>query len=112
MEQPYADAEGNPELTGGYLGLVQVGWLRWPAKHYLGEPKDTWFDDGDTTLLDCVCGESGCWPLTADIDVGDDLVIWHHSRNGHREWDLSALGPFTFDRGQYEDALRATASPV
>ena len=69
-------------------GARPVDWLRWPAHHYLGEPRDTWFDDGDT--------------------VGD-VVTWRNFRNGHRDWDLSAIGPFVFDRTQHEKTLRATA---
>jgi hypothetical protein len=91
------------------MGLVQVDYLRWPALHYLGDALDTWFDDGDTTLLGCICGESGCWPLTTFVQLGGDLVTWRNFQNGHRDWDLSALGPFVFDRTQYEAALRATA---
>jgi hypothetical protein len=109
VEQACADAEGIPSIAGGYMGPVQVDWLRWPARHYLGEPRDTWFDDGDTVLLGCVCGESGCWPLTAFVDVAGDTVTWREFRTGHRDWDLSELGPFTFERDQYESALQATA---
>jgi hypothetical protein len=108
VEQPFADAEGKPDLAGSYAGLA-AATVAQGSRHFLGEPQDVWFDDGDTVLLGCICGESGCWPLTARVDVLDATVQWSGFRTGHRPWDLSALGPFTFDRGQYERALAAAS---
>lgn len=54
----------------------------------------SWFEDGDTVLRCCECGEWGCWPLTTTVTVTDTEVFWHGFRNGHRPWDLRALGPF------------------
>ena len=51
----------------------------------------------------------GCWPLTTDVSVEEASVTWSHFRNGHRDWDLTGLGPFTFDRSQYETALSILA---
>ncbi|HEX6445524.1 MAG TPA: hypothetical protein VF053_10580 [Streptosporangiales bacterium] len=107
VEQPFADAEGKPELAGSYVGLARD--VRWPSRHFLGEPVERWFYDGDTIVLGCSCGEPGCWPLTAHVEVAQDTVTWQTFRTGHRAWDLSALGPFVFDRGRYEAALRATS---
>lgn len=56
-------------------------------------------------LLGCQCGEWGCWPLTARIEVTDEVVRWSGFRTGHRDWDLAALGPFEFDRARYERAI-------
>ncbi|HEY1095136.1 MAG TPA: hypothetical protein VGE61_10565 [Glycomyces sp.] len=68
--------------------------------------------DGDTVLLGCDCGDWGCWPLLAQVDVTDTTVTWRHFSNEHRPaWDLSGLGPFTFDRAQYEASLRTTQEP-
>jgi hypothetical protein len=69
----------------------------------------SWFEDGDTVLLGCECGEWGCWPLTARVEIGDGVVRWTGFRQGHRDWDLSALGPFEFELEQYMTALRRTA---
>lgn len=102
VELPFARAEGNPSLAGSYasLAVALVG-----GDHFRGEPSLTWFEDGDTVLLGCHCGEWGCWPLTAEVTVTEDRVVWSHFRQGHREWDLAALGQFEFDRAQYEAAL-------
>jgi hypothetical protein len=48
----------------------------------------------------------GCWPLAAQILLTRDTVTWRDFRNGHRNWDLSAFGPFTFDRTRHEMALQ------
>ena len=111
VEKPFAVAEGKPQLAGDYAGLspsvVAPG-----SRHFLGEPVEVWFEDGDTVLLGCTCGEPGCWPLTARVHVTDTTITWDSFRNGHRPWDLSGLGPFEFDRGQYEEALdRAAQRP-
>ena len=103
VELPYANAEGSPGLAGSYAGLAVGPGL--PAIHFLGEPVETWFGDGDTVLLGCVCGDPGCWPLTAQVEISESTVTWSGFRTGHRDWDLSAVGPFTFDRRAYETSL-------
>ena len=57
--------------------------------------------------MGCVCGEWGCWPLAVRVEVTDVTVRWHDFRTGHRNWDLSELGPFVFERREYEAALEA-----
>lgn len=108
VEFPFAKAEGNPRLAGDHspLALTDIGS---DPRHFLGMPVASWFEDGDTVLMGCPCGIWGCWPLTAQVDVADSHIRWHSFRNGHRDWDLSELGPFDFDRLQYEAALTALA---
>jgi hypothetical protein len=105
VERPYAEAEGHPDIAGGYAGLAPRAVLL-SALHFFGQPHAVWFEDGDTVLLGCGCGEWGCWPLTADIEISEEQVVWRNFRNGHRDsWDHSTLGPFTFGRSQYQSAL-------
>ena len=112
VELPFAEEEGSPGLAGSYAGIGADADTRWPGRHYLDAPTDQWFEDGDTRVLACGgCGESGCWDLTARVEVDEDAVTWSGFRMGHRDWDLRALGPFQFDRKQYEDALRESALP-
>lgn len=106
VEMPHAVAESTPKLAGDYAPLA-LSDINSDRNHFLGHPVVTWFEDGDTVLLGCPCGEWGCWPLTVRVDVNESSVRWHTFRNGHREWDLSALGPFVFDRLEYEAALAA-----
>lgn len=107
-ELPFARREGNPDLAGRYAGLLGEE-VRWPGGHYLGSPVRSWFDDGDTVLLGCVCGDWGCWPFTALVTVDEETVTWSGYRAGHRDWDYRELRNITFSRIQYEEALQATA---
>jgi hypothetical protein len=107
VELPFAEADGKPDLAGAYEGLAAGDDILWPSRHFLGEPRLSNFDEGDTVLLGCVCGDWGCWPLVADVAVVEDSVTWSRFRNGHRHtWDLEDLGPFVFSRPEYEAALR------
>jgi hypothetical protein len=107
-ELPFARREGKPRLAGRYAGLLDDD-VRWPSGHYLGAPVLSWFGDGDTVLLGCICGDWGCWPFTAMVTVTEDTVTWSGFRTGHRDWDYRELRDITLDRGQYEEALRGTA---
>ena len=108
IERPSATRDGQPELAGNYLGL-NAEHVGWPSRHYLGEPVLSWFGDGDTVLLGCVCGDWGCWPFTAVVTVEHDAVTWSSYRHGHRDWDYTGLWDLVFDRTQYQEALEATA---
>jgi hypothetical protein len=103
VELPHARAERNPKLAGDYSPMI-IEEFR-DKNGLLGDPACSWFEDGDTVLMGCPCGEWGCWPLTVRIDVDPDRVTWRDFRNGHRDWDLQALGPFVFDRSEYEAAI-------
>jgi hypothetical protein len=83
--------------------------VRWPRRHYLGDSALSWFGDGDTVLLGCRCGDWGCRPFTAIVTVAEHTMSWSGYRTGHRDWDYRQLREVTFDRIQYEEALRATA---
>ena len=106
VELRHAIAEGNRDLAGSYAPLTLTD-INSDLDHFRGHPVATWFEDGDTVLMGCTCGEWGCWPLTCRVEVNESTVRWHSFRNGHRPWDLSALGPFEFDRTEYEAALGA-----
>ena len=105
-----AKADHQPDLAGSYAGLV-VGEARW-QDWYSGVDPQVGFGAGDSCLLGCVCGDTGCWPLTAKITIGDDTVLWEGFRTRHRAWDLAALGPFTFSRHAYDAALTSPTSEV
>lgn len=107
VELPFARRQGDPSLAGSYAGL-NCEEVSWPRRHYLEEPVHT-DGAGGTVLMDCVCGSDGCWPLSATITVDADTVTWSGYRHGFRDWDYRELRAFTFDRAQYEEAVRATA---
>lgn len=58
-------------------------------------------------VLACAgCGEGGCWPGEILVTTSAGDVTWSDFRNPHRPGrDYSDLGPFTFARRQYDDAL-------
>lgn len=97
---------GERHLAGSYAGLTIDGSAN-GASWYLNDAPQSWFGDGDSCLLGCECGETGCWPLTAAVAVTDSEITWSRFRTGHRSWDLSGLGPFAFRRDQYVRALTA-----
>lgn len=127
VEQPFAEKEGHPELAGDYEGCPpSVIFL--PSRHYFGQGCGSWvwdpdLYDGKSVVLQCKgCGETGCWPLVAKITGTSDNVIWSAFEQIHRggawtktgdgpKWFYDGLGPFVFDRRQYEEALRDPRGP-
>lgn len=103
-----AKADRQEHLAGAYAGLTRIDAVRWPSRHFLGSPALPGIDNG-TVLLGCDCGDWGCWPLTAQVDLTPTTVTWHHFRNEHRPtWNHTTLGPFKFNRPQYEASLQTT----
>jgi hypothetical protein len=106
-ELPSARADEEEEMAGNYIGLV-AGYMRVDlAGQFLGGQGTPMFEDeGKTALLGCGCGEVGCSPLMAQIEVADDTVTWKDFEQPTRpDWDYEGFGPFRFDRAQYERAL-------
>jgi hypothetical protein len=111
VEAPFASRDGHPDQAGQYVGLPAAE-IFLPSRHLLGEPcrRHGW-GSGKIPVLGCECGESGCWPLLVCITVGQGTVTWSefeqpHRREGSRShWRYDQLGPFVFDRQQYETAL-------
>lgn len=108
VEARVAD-RADRKLAGSYAALPKDR-VEWPSRHFLGQPAAdlTWFESEEPILLGCPCGEAECWPLVARIDIEPGLVTWSNFRNGHRDWDLSDLGPFCFAEDDYRRALEAT----
>lgn len=109
VELPEARRTRERGLAGSYAWLPghAVGWR---AEHFLGIGREPRLADGDTWVLGCQCGDWGCWPLLARIEVADSDVTWSGFRQGHRDWDLGDLGPFHFGRAAYERAVAELAT--
>ena len=107
------EAALGEELAGRY-GYLPAGEVLPPARHLLGEPAARYSGtDGRTYLLICDCGDPGCWPLEARVTAAAETVTWSGFRQPHRPaWSYEDLGPFTFERGQYEGALRDGAASL
>ncbi len=112
VELPYATKEGSPSIAGNYGGLP-AKILSLSPKHFLGEPNRLYGGYKNQTQVGvCGCGEAGCWPLDVAITINDAEVIWSDFSQPHRSensktshWRYDDLGPFHFDRKQYEAAL-------
>ena len=106
VERPFAELEGKPDLAGQYGWLSDVDC---EIQHLKIE---------ECMVMGCNCGIPDCWPLTTQVSLDEDIVCWSGFRNCHRAeghthaWDHSALGPFTFDRQQYETAVREMFSQI
>jgi hypothetical protein len=114
-----ASLEGKPDLAGKYGGLP---WEVVATHLLVGEANGIWSvleaDQGThrIPLLVCACGEPGCWPLMATFEMVASRIIWRDFHQPHRrDWNHSKLGPFSFERQQYldalEEALRSPDSP-
>ena len=74
-EQPLADGEGKLELAGQYMTPPLLSNYDL-AKHYLGDPEVIAEDDEKIALLICsFCGDTGCWPLLAQIQVSEAYLF-------------------------------------
>ena len=61
-----------------------------------------------TVLLGCACGIIDDGPFFASVLLADEQVTWFDFRNpmaDGQDWDYSDLGPFAFNRAQYERAI-------
>lgn len=105
IELPFAELEDSPDIAGAYSWLI--------AEYCEIQRLTT----EECMVLGCNCGIPECWPLATRVSFSENVVNWSNFRNWHTEsrtnpWDYSALGPFTFDRQQYETAVRGLLKPT
>ena len=126
-EEPWGQAENaaepsdpdtfsGPVVPGAYL-YPGARTVLLPSREWLGSPSEPGFvlDAGDprrgkAMVLGCTCGISECWFVQARIEVGVDRVRWSEFGQFHRPHWRYDLGPFTFDRLQYEAQLAPRAA--
>ena len=111
-EKPFAIRENAPQIAGAYSG-IDVEWIT--PNHFLGQcdPMHACGENDErVALLECECGNAGCWPFAARITVTDTTVRWSDFEQPHRKtdasagwWDYSDFGPFEFARDAYETEL-------
>lgn len=107
LVKEYEQNKGD-EPVGRYGGLWSVCWNFGGFKNYfLGNGRSPVSRDGNPiALLVCECGEAGCWSLETAVSLTQDTVTWSGFAQPHRDKRYySDLGPFIFDRVQYEAAL-------
>jgi hypothetical protein len=96
-----------------------ASWVLPPRRHRLDQPDPRLTKGRWSVVYTCSCGDWECGALMARIRIDDDLVAWSDFLSPH-ELDLLAedprratqvvgarrrLGPYRFDRTQYESAL-------
>jgi hypothetical protein len=96
--------------AGDYSSLVASEYYL-PSQNLLGRESYNVFefekDDihfGKSLLLECSCEIFGCWDLVAKIEVTEKYVTWSRFGQVHLDCDYE-LGPFIFNRRQYEAQL-------
>ena len=117
-EDPVQPSEPLPQ---SYVGL-HPEYYRDFAREFLGQ-----HERGNSILLICTCLEDMCNCITGKVEINPGTVTWSDikspwlSSKSPSPWvdfedaekagwypvDYSALGPFTFNRRQYEDALKS-----
>ena len=117
VEHPFANAERSPGIAGAYSGLPATPDTLPPSRHFFGQPSyGVYVYGAKTQVLECECGEPGCWPLICEIQVTDQTVTWQDFEQPHRSahkpnhWPYTNLGPFTFSRSDYEQSLMSLTS--
>lgn len=130
-ESVVAAHAGEPSLAGAYAGIqaFQVDDLleAWTGSD---EPRNMlagYSLEGDkVAVLTCGhCGEIGCWPLIARVELSENRVTWRDFEQPHRrhdeladrpailagsqprrdDWSYEGFGPFEFDREAYITAI-------
>lgn len=116
-EEPYAKADGTPELAGCYQGVPLTLALA-PYKHFLGEPSRRYSFEGDSVLLvgnaNIPASMRDEWRLSAKISFFRRVVVWHdlslEAKKG--KWPYFNLDLLVFNRYQYEESLKALSQYV
>lgn len=110
--EAHDDVGPRGRLAGDYLYLPPdlVGT---PGGNLYGQPWKHGFNrapndpaNQKSLMLQCTCGIAECWFLLARIEVRTDVVVWSDFEQFHRDWTYD-LGPFAFDRNQYEAVLES-----
>jgi hypothetical protein len=102
---PVVDGQWLSKLLDDAFPGVDVGLVAPPSKQWLGEP--SYAEHGRAVVLDGGCGEAGCCGVVARIQVRPTEVRWSEFYGHGRHPPYPADLEFTFDRSDYEAALRS-----
>jgi hypothetical protein len=109
-EEPFAARENNPQLAGDYHWLDAA--FTTPEVFLGTAEREYGIDENKVALMGCSCGVVSCWPLVCIVTCTEDTVVRDDFEQPFRStdsvvghWDLSGLGPFTFDRTEYMTML-------
>lgn len=94
----------SPDEVDGTPGLHPIE-VAPPSDHWLGAPDPELSEDGYALVYNCECGNWPCGGVLARISVTPGEVAWSRFR-GPRGGHTYPVGPFHFERQQYDDQLR------
>jgi len=110
----FEEENGYPVTQRGGIvpANIRIGYTL--PDFYFGTPKPRLFTEhGKIPVLHCSCGELGCAPLWACVEVSADHVTWHSlHKSSQNVSDYSDLGPFTFAREGYEHEVAELADQL
>jgi hypothetical protein len=69
-----------------------------------------YFGENETALLGCTCGQPGCGSLTMRIDSDRSVIRWSEPVWSRQRGVLPRLGPFHFDKTEYQAAIAQALS--
>jgi hypothetical protein len=103
-------ANGYTDPAAGYGGLAPDYFNYGPLLPYFcadaGNQGDSDRNE-EIYVLGCECGEVGCWPLMTSVTRLGTGYQWSAFRHPYRpQRNYEGFGPFTFERHQYENAVR------
>ena len=119
-EQAERIAEGEDPATcrvpaGDYL-YMPPSLVFLPSRNLLDQPYVPGFElepgdprFGKAAVLGCTCGVVDCWLLQVRITLSGSSVRWSEFGQFHRPGWKYDLGPFEFEREQYESELARRA---
>ncbi|MFS0861090.1 hypothetical protein [Fredinandcohnia sp. 179-A 10B2 NHS] len=107
------ELEYDASIAGDYQGLPPA-FVFSPSNHFFGKAQEELdYLEDKTVILLCECGIAGCWDFNVKIVFPDNTVTWSDFEQPHRgpksaggHWQYSSLGPFVFDRKQYESVFK------
>jgi hypothetical protein len=116
-EKKFDECKKNKKLAGAYGYITKPDN---PLKYFLGQDIDDNYYEDKTRVLECDCGNYGCWPLICRIKEENDTVTWSDFENVHRServpengiWVYNTDFKFEFNKYEYIESIKKTFSEI
>lgn len=103
FEKPFVKKEGSEIIAGDYSGFNAKILYANLTNSEVNQNSEK----NKSDILDCECGNSGCWPFALEVILNDNSVIWTNFEQVQRNkeslnyWDYSNFGSFEFEKTEY-----------